>query len=221
MGVLARLISPTTSEPWAVADLSILGALLVGDRSLPVGSAQVFEFEVPGEVPVYLTARVVRCVEREGRHHAGLQFVEMAGDVEDFVHDTILTELLRDRRRMVLALTRDVGTAIDLWSDLDDIGCDARVCATIEDAEDALFARDLPVSTVLIDARNGMDDELARFVAFVRMHFPALRCLVWQDGPAPDLGFEGVQWCSSEDWRPLERAALFGPERRFDAELPH
>lgn len=213
LGLVAR--TDGNAGEYRVVDLSIHGALLEGEQRIAIGTPFDLCLAVPNGQEIQVVATAVRCIERPDGCSIGLRFDAVADEAQDWLHDIIVSELVRSRHRMVLAVAGDIEAAISLWSDLDEVDVDARVVASTEEARSAIYDRQLPISTILIDLRED-DGEFLAFVGEVRRAFPSARCLVLTDQV---LEIEGIELVPPPTWNRMERAIRFGPERTYQDDV--
>lgn len=211
----------TASAPaYTIGDLSPLGALLVGKVALPVGQTTQLRLEVPGDRAIEVQATVARSFELNGDTRVGVQFVDLDDQAQAFIQEAILSEIVRDAEPVVLVVAGGVGQAIDLWADLDEVGCDARVVPSLDEGFVALHARDLPVSTILVDVREGSSSDTVAFAEYARSNMPKARLMLFgvtdDKSPVP-----GVECVPTSAWSVSERMALFGTAAQRAAGRAH
>lgn len=211
MGVIVHAALSGTTEPlgvYTIGDLSPLGALLQGVARIPDGSDIDLTLEIPGDRSVTAKATVARCFGDDGDIKIGVQFSEVTDPAADLIQEILLSEMIRNTEPIVLVVAGGVGQAIDLWADLDEVGCDARVVPSLDEGFVALHARDLPVSTILVDIREGASDDTVAFAQYAKTNMPKTRLLFFgvDDTASPVAGVECV---STSEWSLENRQSLF------------
>ena len=203
-------ITQANAPVYTVADLSNLGALLVGQVAVEAGTRLTMCIEIPGGESITVTGTVARCFEWDGSVKVGVQFEPLDTIAIDFIQDALLAEVVRKSDPVVLVIADGVGSAIDLWADLDEVGCDARVVPTLDEGFLALHARDLPVSTLLMDVREGMSEDTIAFAEYALVNMPQTRVLLL--GAESSGTLKGARYIPSEAWNTSGRRALFAPQ---------
>jgi hypothetical protein len=211
MGVIVHAALHGESEPtglYTIGDLSPLGALLQGTVRIPDGSDVDLTLEIPGDRSVTARATVARCFGEDGEINVGVQFSEISDQASALIQEILLSEMVRSTEPIVLVVASGVGQAIDLWADLDEVGCDARVVPSLDEGFVALHARDLPVSTILVDIREGASDDTVAFAQYAQENMPKARLLFFgvDDTASP---MPGVECVSTSQWSLENRQILF------------
>lgn len=197
---------------YTIGDLSPLGALLQGTVRMADGVEVDLCLEIPGDRSVRVTASVARCFGDDGDIKVGVQFTDVTDKANALIQEILLSEMVRNTDPIVLVVAGGVGQAIDLWADLDEVGCDARVVPSLDEGFVALHARDLPVSTILVDVRAGASTDTVAFAQYAKSNMPKARLLflgvAHDDSPMP-----GVECVPASGWSLENRQALFsGPQ---------
>ncbi len=211
MGVIVHAALRGESEPvglYTIGDLSPLGALLQGSTRIPDGTDIDVTLEIPGDRSVMARATVARCFGDDADIKVGVQFSEISAEAGALIQEILLSEMVRTTDPIVLVVAGGVGQAIDLWADLDEVGCDARVVPSLDEGFVALHARDLPVSTILVDIRDGASDDTVAFVQYAQENMPKARLLFFgvDDTASP---MPGVECVSTSEWSLENRHILF------------
>ncbi|MFT6819905.1 MAG: hypothetical protein ACJATT_003729 [Myxococcota bacterium] len=215
MGVIVHAALHGESQAaglYTIGDLSPLGALLQGSTRLPDGVEVDLTLEIPGDRSVEIRATVARCFGDEGDIKVGVQFGEVSKEATALIQEILLSEMVRSTDPIVLVVAGGVSQAIDLWADLDEVGCDARVVPSLDEGFIALHARDLPVSTILVDIRTGASNDTVAFAQYAQENMPKARLLFFgvDDAASP---MPGVECVSTSEWSLENRQSLFRPSQ--------
>lgn len=87
-------------------DLTLQGALIIGEKTLEVGTQTTLKFDLPGDLPkvsakhLIISARVVRCVEDESpnSYQLGFEFIDVNLEHTDVIEAILERYHFRHRR---------------------------------------------------------------------------------------------------------------------------
>jgi CheY-like chemotaxis protein len=165
---------------YLVRNLSVGGALFVGDAILGVGHHIRILLQLQGLQPVALDAEVVRTESHEsGERFFAAAFREVPASTERAI-DRLVGAHLDARRRSssaVLVLDGSAETCRALHRDLDGLGYQAITATSPLEAVARLHAVRERMSTAIVDARLRHSDGL-EFLAFLAEDQPLVRRVV-------------------------------------------
>ena len=119
------------SRRFALDNVSVGGALMMGAPHPAVGSAVSLELRVPGMCSKSLHGQVVReCHRPDDIEGFAVRFDEVPSDIEDWVHDLSVRVLQNEARPAVLIVARSRSTRETLGASLEKIGWHVTLAST-------------------------------------------------------------------------------------------